>query len=168
MLKWRRKDKVIVEAYRRANCGDVDGAAENLAAACRESDASGDRSEALGMILYQAGQYEEAAEALERAAQRQPENMMRVYYFASALARAGQLDMALAALNQAANANPSTAAPVAAQCLILAERADVPAARNAWDQAREIFAANPGQDRYSMGLLQQCSELNIPRPDKTK
>lgn len=165
MFKWPGTDKVVDEAFRLATRAGVDKAVELLREAIGDGDTNGNRSEALGMILYQAGRYGEAAEALERAAQRAPANMMRVYYLASSLSRAGQLEHALSTLSQVATANPYDAAPVAAQCLILAERADFAAARSAWNRAREIFASNPSQDSFAMGLLEQCSELELPQPD---
>lgn len=165
MFKWPGTDKVIEQAFRLATSANVEGAVELLREGIGVGDTNGNRSEALGMILYQAGRYAEAAEALERAAQRSPANMMRVYYLASALSRSGQLERALSMLSQVASANPYDAAPIAAQCLILAERADFPAARSAWNRAREIFASNPSQDSFAMGLLEQCSELELPQPD---
>ena len=165
-MHWPGSDRVITKAYKQATTGDVDNALTLLRRAARGSDPKGDRAEALGMILYQRGLWAEAANALAGAFKLQPENMSRLFYCTDATARAGEWDRALQMLDAAAKNSPADVAPLSAKCLILIERADLVAGLSVYAQARNIFRANPAQDCYSMGLLQQCADSVADLPSE--
>ena len=165
MFHFPGSDRAIKKAYQHATAGKVEEAVTMLRRAAHGADPEGLRTEAMGMILYQAGRWPEAAQALQNALQIRPSDAQRLFYAASATARAGDWDTALRLLEEAANRNPSDAGPLASKCLILLERTDTPSALAAYEAARQRFDAKCSQDSYSMGLLEQCAEsiAGLPR-----
>ncbi len=158
MIHWRGTDRIIRKAYEQAAGGKVDDAVAILRESSRESDPDGRYTEAIGMILYQAGRWSEAAECLLRALQIKPGDAQRMFYYASASSRAGEWEKALRILEEEAHQDTSSVAPIATKCLILLERGETAAAREAYKHAQLRFNSHHKQDAYAMGLLEQCAE----------
>lgn len=159
MLNWLTSDKFISSAYREANAGHLDYALTMLRRAIRQRDPNGNRTEALGHILYHNSRYAEAADAFRQAWELQPTSADRLHYLASAISRSSHWESALALLDKTAVQYPSDLAPYAIRCLLYLEKPDVSEAQKAFEKARLIFSVHPKQSHASMGLLQQCADM---------
>lgn len=164
MVLWPFRDKLIDAAYARAVTGDFDSAVTMLRRSILHGDATGRRAEAMGFILYQHARWLQAAGAFQQALESRPDNVMWIVYCADAFARANELDHALELLHAAQQRHPDDIAFACARCLIHLDRLDWDSSREAFNDAAAIFNRRRRQNRYSMGLFEDCSQRLLHAP----
>ena len=153
--------KIIQQAYGEAYAGGVEEALTHLRRALQLPDQDGLLSEAVGFICFQNARYAEAADAYAVAMQTDPQDARRLYYMALSMSLANRWEDAQASLSRVAAQNPASAAPTASSCLVLLERNDIAAAREAYNRARQTLHDHPRQTAQTMGLMEQCAQAML-------
>jgi tetratricopeptide (TPR) repeat protein len=145
-------DTVVIDSFRMARQGDVDGALRKLRAAAAEAPSPG-RVGAVGLVLSDAGRWAEAVDAYREGRRLYPDQPIFTINLALGLSKTGRAAEALPILEEARRATPEEAGFAAAEAIALAALGRTDEAVEQHRQAKELMEAVPGVQRLDMWTL---------------